>query len=167
MHLAAILLLLCATPDSLNTTELGGPIEVKIIESKKSVYLSPTPAKPLIPRRGVISEDKKQLGDSGGEVLVPSLTLQDYADQLKAIVDPIWYSDILKVVASTGIYYETKLLIFLDKYGSIISVKVIESSGRRDIDQVALNVLKQVGTLPKPPESLTEGITWSFSIGEK
>lgn len=167
MHLAGILAILCATPLSLNTSIASGPVEVKFVENKKSLYLNATPSKLLKSRPGENRRKKSTKGDekiTQGSVNTPPVKLQDYADQLKSVVDPVWYAKVKSILPEVNTYFETNVLIFLDRDGNIVSVKIIKSSGNETFDNVATDTLKQISKLPKPPESLIkEGIIWSFS----
>lgn len=149
----------------------AGKIEIQVLERtppRKSIILPPSPAKSLIPGRPKKEVDKKDKGElkpSQGALGGPPVKLEDYADHLKAAVDPVWYAKMRPLMSSIHKVYTTNVLLFPDTYGNIVSVKVIGSSGRRDLDQAALDTFRKIGRLPKPPELLVkEGIIWDFTI---
>jgi TonB family protein len=174
MHLAALLAVLY-TPVSVNTSAAGGDkIEVIVTEKRperKTVIIPPTPGKYAKPRPGKIAHEKEPKGELNPSDIAAGglpIKLEDYADELKAKVDPIWYAKMQPIIPKLSRVYTTNVLLFLDKYGNVRSVKIMQSSGRSDIDQAALETFKEVGRLPKPPESLIkEGIIWDFTVSER
>ncbi len=127
-------------------------IEVTMIENEKKSQkpLKPEyPGKPLIPGPGEGSDQKDE-----------KIDLTDYANQVKLKVDPVWVRNIKGF--NKKFYLEVLLLI--DKRGSIISVKVIKSSGYVELDECAVATFREVANLPIPPKKVVEGgITWELS----
>lgn len=174
MHLAALLAVLYS-PVSLNTPAGGADkIEVNIVEKQKeqkNIRLPPSPRKLLIPRSGAPIVQKEPEGEmkpseesSGG----PPVPIEGYADELKSIIDPVWYAKLRPILPNITKVITTNVLLFLDKYGNVVSVKIIKSSGRKDIDQAALDTFRSIGKLPKPPEVvIKDGIIWDFTISER
>lgn len=155
VHLAVILLLLSGTPVSLNTSKTNKDVEVKFVGNPKNSTFLPTPAKSLKSGSGQIRATQH-----------PKIDLKTYADQLKAIVDPVYYSKIMPILNQNNKNLTTIILFFPNSYGRIVSMQVIKSSGSPEIDQVAIDTLNEVGSIPKPPELLVkEGIEWSFITG--
>lgn len=151
----------------LNTSS-GDKIEVKLIQKDGKVLFPPTSAKSAKPRSTGIKDTKGPKSGKNGKVNTPrssdSIDLSTYANQLKVVVDPVWYRNIAPYLGKTGKNYFTEVLIFLDKSGNVRSVKILKSSGYSEVDQVALNTFREIATLPKPPEVLVkEGIIWTFS----
>lgn len=149
-------------------TSAAGPIEVKLIQKDGKVLFPPTSSKYAKPRSPGIKDKKGPKSGKSGKVNAPkasdSVNLSNYANQLKVVVDPVWYRNIAPYLGKTGKNYFTEVLIFLDKSGNIRSVKILKSSGYTEVDQVALDTFRELATLPKPPEVLVkEGIIWTFS----
>lgn len=149
----------------------GEKVEIKIVEKQiADVRLPAGPSKsPKIkqPRPPVLPADKGEMipqeDTAGGPEPVP---IEDYADELKSKVDPIWYAKIKPILSSIPYPIQTNVLIFPDKYGNVISMKVIKSSGRRDVDQTALDTFRTVRQIPVPPMILIQkGIIWEFTVG--
>lgn len=174
MHLAVMLGLLY-TP-VFNTSGGADKIDIKIIEKEKTpatVLLPPSPPKYAKSRRPI---DTKEKGPKPGKpnpqiesglTEIPAIELTNYADQLKSVVDPVWYAKIMPIMSRIPHGTQTNVLLFLDKYGTVLSVKVIKSSGIREVDQIAIETFWSIGSLPKPPEKLVkEGIIWDFGLGE-
>lgn len=146
------LLLFISSAPEVNTIEGNTKIEVEIYpktsKSQKPLKNSFI-RKSLIPRPGPTNTKKDD-----------KIDLTDYANQLKAVVDPVWVRNIQGVHKN----YSLICLIFVSRSGSIRSVKVIKSSGYADIDQIAVNTFREVGTLPQPPDIIVEkGIEWELS----
>lgn len=154
---AGILLSLCYTPVSVNTSG-GDRVEVKIVEKTKKLDqapILPTSRKPLIPGPGAGKAEKHEQVD-----------LTDYANQLKAAVDPVWYSHVHGLEGKLSQRLTTIVLLFPDMYGKVVSIRIVKSSGNKSLDALAIQTFREVGQLPKPPESLVkEGIEWEFTIG--
>ncbi len=151
---AIILAGLLFSPVSLNTS---AKIEVNIVENHKkqeSPPLLPTSPKSLIPSR------------EGGKVTKhQEIDMSEYANQLKAIVDPIWYRNIHEFINKPHKRFITIVLLFLDNSGSIKSVRVVKRSGNSSFDNLAIQTFRESGQLPIPPELLIkEGIEWTFEI---
>ena len=127
---------------------------IKISKKSENALIHPYTLKPSKTGRG-----------ESGQQKTPKIDLKDYADQIKVIVDPVYYNRIQPYLTQNNVHYTTLCLIFVDKYGMIVSIKVIESSGRKDIDQVAIDTFNQVKSLPKPPTLVIEkGIEWEFKF---
>lgn len=106
------------------------------------------------------SNDNKPPGQKG-----PPVDMSVYANQIKVKVDPVWYRNIQPYLRSCRTL-NNEIFISVSNDGRISNVSVFKSSGNRDFDRIALDTLREVGSLPKPPEVLvTEGIIWSFSCG--
>lgn len=165
-----MLWLISATPEN-NTSKAGGLTEVKIIQNKKSVYLLPTPVKSLKTgkrSKGTTVKSKGKVADLAKNVSAPPPNLLDYGDKIKMIVDPLWFAKVKPFLPNLNTYIATIILIKFDKYGNILSVKIVKSSGFREIDQIALDTLREIGKLPEPPASLIQdGIEWEFSVGQR
>jgi protein TonB len=63
----------------------------------------------------------------------------------------------------------TRLLIVLNKEGTLVAVKVLGQSGEYDLDQAAIDAFKAAAPFPNPPEGLVEGdetvkIRWDFIL---
>ena len=155
-HVGVLLALLYTMPVPMST---GEKIEVNIRESSKQHFQAP-----------ILPSGRKSLirGEGAGtHKKTPEVDMTEYANQLKAVVDPVWVGKIRPLNLPSNVFLLTEVLLFPDKYGNIIKVKVIKSSGSRDFDKLALDALREVKQIPKPPESLVkEGIIWSFSSGE-
>lgn len=134
--------------------------EVQLIYHKKgqdskSGLLLPTSGKPLNTGRGTITSKKGKKVD-----------LNTYALQVKAIVDPIFYAKAMPIYGGKKIYRETKLLIFVDEYGSIRGIKVLETSGDAKFDNLTVETFQEAAVLPNPPEVvIKEGIEWTLTVG--
>lgn len=154
---AGILLGLCYTPVSVNTSG-GDKVEVKIVEKTKKLDqapILPTSRKPLIPGPGAGKSEKHEEVD-----------MTDYANQLKAAVDPVWVAKIEPFRSNLSRTYQIIVLLFPDIHGKVVSIRIVKSSGNRSLDALAIQTFREVGQLPKPPESLVkEGIEWEFTIG--
>lgn len=138
-----------------------GPIEVNIIQ-KSSKFIKNHKSSTFLPSR--VKPLKTHKGDFGTKK-TPKIDLKDYADHLKAIIDPVYYNKILPYLTQNNLHLRTICLLFVNERGMILSVKIIESSGRKDIDQVALDTFNQVKSLPKPPTLvLQKGIEWEFKF---
>lgn len=156
-HAAIALALVYTTP--VNTSG-GETIEVNIQSRPKfklQAPILPTPRKYAKHGEGVGAKGKSQ-----------KIDLSNYANQVKAVVDPVWVSKVEPLHLPQNVFLLTEVLLFPDKYGSIVSVKITKSSGSRDFDRLAIQALNEVKRIPKPPESLIkEGIIWEFSTGER
>lgn len=144
-------------------TSSGEKIEVTIVETDAKVLFPPTPDKPA--KQGQPSPQEEK-GPKSGSISspdtppAPEIDLTEYANQLKVLIDPIWYSNIKPYL---GKHFFTEVLIFVDNSGRIKEVKVIKSSGYKEIDKIAVDTFYDVGTLPNPPEIvIKEGIIWGF-----
>lgn len=65
--------------------------------------------------------------------------------------------------------YITRTLVTLSNRGEIVRVQVLEESGTFDLDQAAVEALKQAGPYPNPPSGLVNGagqvqIRWDFVL---
>ncbi len=63
----------------------------------------------------------------------------------------------------------TKTLVTLDKSGEIVKVQVLEESGVRDLDSVAVDAFNKAGPFPNPPTGLVNAsgqitIRWDFIL---
>lgn len=156
-HVALMLALVYTVPVNISS---GEKIEVNIVETPKFHRQPP-----------ILNYSRKYAEPGDGpssSKKVEKIDMTDYANQLKALVDPIWYAKIKRYHLPPTVFLSTEVLIFPDKYGMIISVKVIKSSGSWDFDQLAVQALREVKQIPKPPDSLVkEGIEWEFSNGER
>ncbi len=65
-------------------------------------------------------------------------------------------------------HYITALQIYLDSKGGIIKVKIVSSSGNRDLDEAAINSFNRAGPFPNPPQDiLVNGVAileWGFVV---
>lgn len=121
----------------------------------------------------LIQKDRKQqkqvyqvkhvkLGKPPGAIPKGSkIDLKDYADQLKALVDPIFVENLIgKKYAGLNII----VLLSVSRSGMITNVTVKKSSGNRGYDELAVKTFWQVKKIPKPPEELVKlGIIWELS----
>ena len=156
-HVAIFLALLYISP--VNTSE-GATIEVNIVSGPKT------------PDQKVFHSVSRKYAKSGPGVGASKndekIDLSDYANRLKAAVDPVWYDKIQPLHLPKSLFLTTEVLLFPDKYGNIVSIKVIKSSGSVDFDKLATDALREVGRLPKPPDLLVkDGIIWTFSTDER
>lgn len=155
---AILLLGLCLSPDVL-TSGGANKIEVNIVERRRpdqKAFVDPTRAKPLIPGQGAKSQQK-----------APKFEINDYGDKLKSIVDPVFMRKITDAGLKNSPNLTTIVLLFLNKDGILISMKVTSSSGNVNFDNAAISSLKEIHQFPIPPESLIkDGIEWSFSTGQ-
>lgn len=159
IHYVLFLSLLYCTPIS---TSKEAPVEVSIItKSTKSNVLYqndtilPTQAKPLIRGHG-----------AGNNTKLKPVDLKNYADKVKSVVDPIFYAMYQEQSGTFSKVYTTEVLLFPDKYGRILSMKVITRSGNPKFDSLALAALRDAGSIPAPPDQLIkEGIIWTFCNG--
>lgn len=155
-----LLLVSLATLPKLNTYR--ETIEVTVNTPRKTSKgqvgaILPYSRKPSISGRG-----------TGSNKQHPKINLDDYAAQCKMALDSTWLEMYQNMQTHFSHVYTTFLLLSVDKYGRIIKVTVKTSSGNQLFDQLALDAVKAVGTLPTPPSELvTEGILWSFSNGSK
>ena len=157
---AAILLSLCLSPDP-TTTQGRENIEVNIRNSFKKVEQPPILQKSqTLPKyaklgQGPSKQEKEQ-----------QIDMSQYANQLKAVVDPVWYSHVHGLEDRLNRKLTTIVLLFPDKHGNIKSIRIVKGSGSSDLDALAIQTFREVGTIPNPPDSLVkEGIEWEFSIG--
>lgn len=157
--LHGLLLVLLATPGCIKSGGEATSVEVNIVEKQKIVKqapILPTSPKPLIPGRGAGKAGKAQQVD-----------MTQYANQVKAAVDPIWLEKVSEVGLQNYPNLTTEVLLFPDKYGTIINVRVVKSSGNGVFDSACLIAIREVHQLPKPPEVLVkEGILYEFSTGQ-
>jgi protein TonB len=62
----------------------------------------------------------------------------------------------------------TSLQVILNEEGEIISVKIISTSGIRELDDAAINSFNQAGPFPNPPKDLLVNgravIEWGFVV---
>ncbi|PIU00676.1 MAG: energy transducer TonB [Bdellovibrionales bacterium CG10_big_fil_rev_8_21_14_0_10_45_34] len=63
----------------------------------------------------------------------------------------------------------TKLLILLDRNGTLVGVQVLDQSGVLDLDDAAIEAFKEAAPFPNPPEGIVESdgrirIRWDFVI---
>src|SRR5580698_4582646 len=156
-HVALMLALVYTVP--VNTSS-GDRIEVNIVQTPKFHRQPP-----------ILNYSRKYAkpgdGPLGGKK-VEKIDLNDYATKLKSIVDPIWCAKIMRFHLPPTVFLATEVLIFPDKYGMIVSVKITKSSGNRDFDRIVIETLREVRQIPKPSDSLVkEGIIWEFSNGER
>jgi hypothetical protein len=160
-----ILLVLFANFTFVNTPKPEKKIEVEIRESAGKVAKSHSPVKPLIPRsRGPEKTKKPPKTEKENDNLEQNQDVDPvtYAEKLKSIVDPVYIRKIRPYLYN-NIKFHAEILIFLDKYGNIINVKVNKSSGYPEIDRIAVNTFKEVGTLLPPPAIVAEkGLIWDF-----
>jgi TonB family protein len=153
---AAILLGLCYTPGCIKSeaTEVNtsGAVktEVTFIQKAESAPILHTLGKPLIRGQNVGLAQKVQKVD-----------MSDYANQLKATVDPIWIGKIGPYQSKLSQTYEIIVLLLIDKYGRVSNMKIKKSSGVPKLDELALSVFRDIGAIPNPPESVVkEGVEW-------
>lgn len=160
---AAILLSLFSSPakGKVNTSE-GSKVQVEFRQNLKSAPVSATPGK-LLNSLESKNHDKNagKKAKLGGAKLTQA-DMTEYANQVKALVDPEWVQEIQVYLQNHNVLFTTEVLILFDTYGKITSVKIVKSSGSYTIDHIALNTLKTVNTFPKPPIGLNN-IIWSFS----
>lgn len=153
---SAILLGLCFSPDSLITSGTT-KVEVNIIQKTKKQETAPllhTPSKLLNTGTG-----------TGGRKIEAKIDMTDYANQLKAVVDPVWVRKIAPYRNKFNRSYTTIVLIFPDRSGRIVLSRVIQSSGLPGLDNMALQTFREIGSIPIPPEALVkEGIIWEFTL---
>lgn len=141
----------------------GEKIEVNIVEGSKSPKMRDQKVFHSVSRKYAKHGPGEGTPEKGEKI-----DLTDYANQLKTLVDPVWYGKIEPLHLPKTLFLTTEVLLFPDKYGSIVSVKVVKSSGSRDFDQLAIDALREVNKLPKPSDSLVkEGIIWEFSTDER
>lgn len=65
--------------------------------------------------------------------------------------------------------YITTLIVLLDREGKIVQVQVVEKSGVKDLDQVAVDAFNQAGPFPDPPSGLVDDdgfarVTWTLDV---
>lgn len=136
-------------------------ISVNIVERQKF-----RPQPPILKKNSVSRKYAKTGTGKNESKKETKVDLNDYANQLKAIVDPIWVSKMQPLNLPPSLFLSTIVLIFPDLYGRIVSVKIIKSSGSKDFDRLALDAVREAGSFPKPPDSLIkDGIEWNFSNG--
>jgi TonB family protein len=63
----------------------------------------------------------------------------------------------------------TKVLITLNKEGTLVKVQVLEESGVRDLDEAAIEAFQQAAPFPNPPDGIIEQdgtikIRWDFVV---
>lgn len=162
IHLA-ILLSLWYTPVSLNTSG-ATKIEVNIVEKSKTPIQktesppilpnSPTVAKLLIPGERGAKPQKR-----------PEVSIKDYADLLKSIVDPVWVSNLEPYKSQLNQIYEIIVLLSVNKSGTITNIRITKSSGVRALDQLAINTFKEIGSIPNPLEVIVkDGLEWTLTF---
>jgi TonB family protein len=147
---AAILLSLVYSP-KVNTSG-ATQTEVTLIQKGESAPILQPLGKPLIP------------GQSGVKVKkVQKVDMTDYANQLKMVVDPVWVSKLEPYQSKLTKTYEIIILLSVDNYGRITSMRVKKSSGDSNLDALAVETFKEIGSIPKPPESVVkDGIEWAL-----
>ncbi len=154
---AGLLLALTLTP-AVNTSQGKENISFNIRHTFKPHEQKPilsTSPKLLIPGKGAGKPHQPEKVD-----------MSDYANRLKAAVDPIWYNHVHLLEAHLLKKYTTIVLLFPDKHGNIVHIKVVKGSGDSTLDALAIQTFREVGQIPIPPESLIkEGIEWEFTIG--
>lgn len=165
LHAILLLALYYYAPGTASASKAGGAEKIEVTVKEKREALKFKPQAPILPKRSKRIEHGPGEGSKGNDQKVD---LTDYGNQLKAVVDPVWIAKIAPLNLPATLFLLTEVLLFPDRYGNIISVKVIKSSGSRDFDQLALDALREVRQIPQPPESLVkEGIIWEFSNGER
>jgi TonB family protein len=138
------------TPDLI---QVNTPIELKTIDRQAQ-------------NRQKTKTPRKYAKHGQSNLINPNKQAVDYADVLKSIVNPAFYDMYEGRQHHFSQVYTTNVLLFLDERGNIKSMKVNTSSGNKEFDQLALDVLSQSTPLPPPPKIVVdEGITWSFSNG--
>jgi TonB family protein len=160
IHAAFFLSLYYSVPQATTSKAGGEKIEVNIREVPKFHLQAP-----ILPQHDKYAKHGPGPGARGKEQKVD---MTEYGNQLKAVVDPVWLSKVQPLNLPTKLFLATEVLLFPDTYGNIISMKILTPSGSKDFDQLALEALREVKQIPKPPESLVkEGIRWEFSVGER
>lgn len=157
LHAMVILAIVYTSP-----AKSGGAdkIEVNIVQKQKS-----RPAAPILSTSRKYAKHGPGEGAKGKD---EKIDLTEYANQLKAIVDPIWVSKLKNFRSTKNTFLATEVLIFPDKYGNIVSVRVVKSSGSPAFDKLALDAVREARQIPKPSDLLVkEGIIWEFSTGER
>ncbi len=121
--------------------------------------------------------DKIDLGD---ETLLNSASFKYYGyfSQMRKRVRQNWVSNINSAAYRTYLLgqplesddrHETKILLVLSRTGIIKEVKVIKSSGNRQLDEASINAFIESHSFPNPPKDLFKSkekiaITWSFLV---
>ncbi len=91
--------------------------------------------------------------------------MTDYANQVKAVVDPVWLSHIQPLQAHLNKTYEIIILLSVDKRGNVYRSKIIKSSGDTFYDELAIQTFREANQFPIPPESVVkDGIEWTLTF---
>lgn len=146
-------------------------IEIEIVQPQQSSNL-------ILPPKGGDKAPKDEgpgagepqgpEGDPLGEKLSKSLSINNYMERVKSIIDPIWYRLIKERMKIKRFYRTTsEVTITLSARGEILKRKTTKSSGRPDIDRIALEAFDRAGRLPPPPSNLLENnqlvLIWDFT----
>ncbi len=91
--------------------------------------------------------------------------MTDYANRLKAVVDPVWVGHIEPLRAHLKKHYEIIILLSVDKRGNIYRVKIKKGCGDTFYDELAIQTFREIGTIPIPPELVVkDGIEWTLNF---
>jgi TonB family protein len=153
----AILLALCLSPDPM-ATQGRENIEVNIRNSFKKVD------QPPILKKTETSRKYAKLGPGAkSHQKTEKVDMTEYANRLKAIVDPRWVEKIQPYQSKLKHVYEIIILLSVDFHGNVYRVTVKKSSGDQFFDDLAVQTFREIGTIPIPPKSLVkDGIEWSL-----
>lgn len=160
------IIMFASLPNVLTSVGSNSPIEVSIVEQAKAapipgVYLpAPLPKRPLDEGSGGTPKEAKDL------------ILTTYADQIKAVVDPIYYTLVIKKLeelrAQGSVTLTTEITVIIDKTGDIKSTRITKSCGDANLDAYATRTFRSISTLPAPPkEIILNGRTeliWTFTL---
>lgn len=123
-------------------------------------FIETAPQAPILTKNSFTRKYAKSRGGAKPVKKEQKFDMTIYANQVKAVVDPIFTA---KSNASGLSHLSASILFYPKENGEITNIKVLESSGNKKFDKLCVDSLMEVGFIPPPPARITtEGIVWIF-----
>lgn len=177
LHIAFAVLLVIL-PELIQSGAGAEKVEIEIVQSKPKasgnlILPSGGRKKEKGPGPGKPSDDEQ---DEDGKRLEKQLTITNYIERVKSIVDPIWYGMVRERLDQLRRRGErinplmVEVTVRVSPNGEILSRSITKSSGRRDFDNYATRAFDIAGQLPPPPKNLLENnvlvLFWDFTVNK-
>lgn len=186
LHIALAILLVWA-PSFTEQVKSGAgeKVEITIIQPKPPKQESGNlilpgegkKKKPTESGPGPKQPDSDEGDDETGKKLEKQLTITNYMERIKAIIDPIWYGMVrerLNHLRRRGERIRTlqvEVTVHVSPSGAITKRWVSRTCGRADFDQYATRAFDIAGNLPPPPSNLLENgklvLFWDFTVNTR